>query len=298
MKIFYHNDNDGAAAAAMVYHYAKNKLNEKIKSRDFIKVNYNKSVPNADLVCNNEKVFIVDYSFTKNSIDQLRKIRNKTSNIIWLDHHKSSLETLDIVKEERLTSYTEIDTNRCGAKIAYDYLIKNNNIFDDDTLKNVERIIDLVDDYDRWVHQYEESLVFNIGSTAYDTHPRSGFWVSINIDKVVNKGKFIKSIKDEENKKYCKTYSYTCTINGHKCIVLNTPESSSRAFGDSYKDYNLAVRYIFNGHVYQYSIYSELEDIDCSKIANKINPSGGGHKGAAGCVSSKLEFLPDVEYTF
>ena len=162
MKIFYHNDNDGKAAAALVNLYAKSVLNQELNKEDFIAVNYNDSVPNADIVSKNEIVYIVDYSFTKSTIDQLRGIRNKTNQIVWLDHHKSSLEVLQLVRNEYLTLYTEVDINRCGAMITYDHLIKYLKIDNN----NIKEIIKLVDDYDRWIHNYKESLLFNIGSVC------------------------------------------------------------------------------------------------------------------------------------
>lgn len=294
MKIFYHNDNDGKASAALVYLYAKTILKEKLTEKDFIAVNYNDLVPNADIVSKNEVVYIVDYSFTKTTIDQLRGIRNKTNQIVWLDHHKSSLEVLQLVRDEYLTLYTEVDINRCGAMITYDHLIKYLKIDNN----NIKEIIKLVDDYDRWIHNYKESLLFNIGSEMFDTNPMSDFWFSANIKDVVTLGETIKEFKDNLNREYCNRYAYECIINNHKCIVLNTPEASSQAFVEKYNEYKFAIRYVFDGKVYNYSIYSSLPDIDCAMIASILNPSGGGHKGAAGFTSNKIEFLPNNIYSF
>lgn len=295
MKIFYHNDNDGKAAAALVNLYAKSVLKQELNKEDFIAVNYNDSVPNADIVSKNEIVYIVDYSFTKSTIDQLRGIRNKTNQIVWLDHHKSSLEVLQLVRNEYLTLYTEVDINRCGAMITYDHLIKYLDIDNND---NIKEIIKLVDDYDRWVHNYKESLLFNIGSEMFDTNPMSDFWFSANVDIVVASGKTMKEFKDNLNREYCDRFAYTCTINNHECIVLNTPEASSQAFVEYYDKYKFAIRYVFDGNKYIYSIYSSLPDIDCSVIASSINPAGGGHKGAAGFTSDKIEFKPSGLYEF
>lgn len=293
MKIFYHNDNDGKAAAAMVYLYVKKLYSKKLEEKDFIEVNYVENIPDDNLVDDNEEVYILDYSFTDITIDILRRLNKKTKNIIWLDHHKTSLDIVSKVKEEKLVSFMDIDINRSGALIAYDNLIrytKASNVF-------IDRIIKLVDDYDRWVHNYSDSILFNIGSTMFNSHPMSDIWYN-DPSNIINIGKNLKDFKDNMNRNFCKLYSYECIINGYKCIVLNTPESSSQAFVEKYSEYNFAIRYVFDGEFYKYSIYSNLKDIDCSKIAKIINSSGGGHKGAAGCISDKIEFLPNKEYTF
>lgn len=295
MKVFYHNDNDGKSAAALVYIYAKNILKQELSKEDFIEVNYVTSVPNASKIRNGEMVYIVDYSFNNNTLKYLREIKNKTDNVVWFDHHKSSLEILLTVQTELLVSYSVIDINRCGAMITYDTLIKNNNI---NNKENIYNIIKLVDDYDRWIHQYSESLLFNIGSQCYDLHPMSDFWINACIDKIVKEGSIIKRYKDLVNINYCDRFAYTCTINNHKCIVFNTPESSSQAFPNLYEKYKLAIRFEFDGNLYNYSIYSDLEDIDCAEISKSLNPAGGGHKGAAGFTSDKLLFLPNLYYEF
>lgn len=289
MKIFHHNDNDGKAAAAMLYLLAKKELLIDLNKEDFIEVNYNSSVPSADLIEEDEIVYIVDYSFTSATINILKEICNKSKYVMWLDHHQSSLEVQDIA--EKICSYMELDMNRSGALIAYDLFIRGKE-YDNG---GISYLIKLVDDYDRWVHNDKNSMLFNNGSVLYDTHPMSDIWVNHPID-VIERGKIIKEYRDITNHKITEKNSYEITLCGHKCIVLNTPEFSSQVFADYYDKYKFAIRFNFDGYNYQYSIYSSLEDIDCSQIAKVINPKGGGHRGAAGFVSNKIVFKPNIEY--
>lgn len=291
MKIFHHNDNDGRAAAAMIYRRSyQNTIS--LTMEDFIEVNYVDSVPSASMIEKDEEVYIVDYSFTSKTKDILLDLYKKSNNITWIDHHVSSLEILEEIKNTT-TIKSIIDIDRSGAKIAYDMNIEEcGSIYN----KFISQIIDLVDDHDRWIHNLEDSIYFNIGSTMYDTHPMSKIWITDPKD-IISIGKTLKEFKDNHNRRICNIYSYECTINGHKCIVLNTPEPSSQAFVEYYNKYNFAIRYAFDGKVYRYSIYSNLKDIDCSKIAKFMDPKGGGHKGAAGFVSDKIEFLPNTSYT-
>lgn len=291
MKIFHHNDNDGRAAAAMVNLFMDKERKTPLSKENFIEVDYGKYVPNASIVNNNEIVYIVDYSFTKQTFHLLQAIAEKTKRIYWFDHHKTSLEVEDYAK--KICEYVELDINRSGAMIVYDKLVRG-KIFDND---DIRRTITLVDDYDRWIHSTPDSMLFNNGSRLHNTHPLGKIWI-LNPQRAINEGKVIKKYRDITNNEITQRSSYTIKLNGHDCIVLNTPESSSQVFGDYYDKYKLAIRYCFNGRNYQYSIYSGLEDIDCSEIAKICNPNGGGHKGAAGFYSNILEFLPGVEYIF
>lgn len=122
-----------------------------------------------------------------------------------------------------------------------------------------------------------------------NTHPTSDIWID-SPNKIINNGKLIKEYNDAKNSNIVKNNAYTIVINNHDCIVLNTAERSSQVFAEFFNEYKFAIVWSFNGNNFTYSIYSNLEDIDCSQIAKYFNPKGGGHKGAAGFVSDKLLF--------
>lgn len=287
MKIFHHNDNDGYAAAAVLYNFFFTENDNKLKE-NFISVNYNDSIPTADRVEKDEAVFIVDYSFTEATVHNLYEISKKTDGkVYWYDHHKSSLEVYDKVIKDGICIEAIVDIDRSGAKIVYDIYGHQCGIDN--------YVIDLVDDYDRWIHNYPESMWFNVGSTMEDTHPASPIWTEDPF-KIIKNGKLIKEYNDAKNSRIVKNNGYEITINGHKCIVLNTPERSSQSFAEYFDQYKFAIVWSFNGDTYTHSIYSSLEDIDCSKIAKYFNPAGGGHKGAAGFVSYKLIFTEGLEF--
>lgn len=303
MKIFHHNDNDGKAAAAVVYMYAKLFKVEKLTEDDFISVNYNTSVPNADVIDEYEEVYIVDYSFTEKTLCDLYEISKKAhGNVHWFDHHYTSLDVYEKIKDTKICKTAIVDMKRSGAKIVYDYYLKDSKDFDDFmnsiyrvSPTYVSRVIDLVDDYDRWIHKYPESMLFNIGSGLVDNGPMDPIWFS-NPHSIIKKGKIIKEYNDKKNSKIVYNNGFIVTINGKECIVLNTPESSSQVFAEYYDKYKFAIRFVFNGTNYSHSIYSSLEDINCAEIAKYFNPKGGGHKGAAGFVSDKLIFTEGCNF--
>ena len=102
---------------------------------------------------------------------------------------------------------------------------------------------------------------------------------------MIENGKVIEKYMIKWYADYCKQHSYESEINGVKCLVCNI-RANSILFGDLINDYPVVAIWVYNGTQYKYSIYSNKENVDCSKIAEKFG--GGGHKGAAGFVSTEL----------
>ena len=282
MKCFHHNDMDGRSAAALVAYYEKNLNND-----DYIELDYSKDIP-VDIITKDETVYIVDYSFsakTKNELDAILKI---TPNVIWIDHHQTSMEFI-----ERNPDYGNIkgirSNDRCGAYLTYQYLFEG---------RIVPKYIELIDDYDRWVNAIPESQLFKLGIDAQpNQHPTSSLWHGLylldnmtaaagvsNVDDIIREGKLISRYTKITNKFDYNRMAFESTIRGHKCIVINKP-GNSKVLCDILEDincpYECGIVYTFNGNEYKYSIYgAKNSDIDCSKIAESYG--GGGHKKAAG----------------
>lgn len=285
MKIFYHDSAAGKAAAHCVYEYAKS-FRKEISNNDFFPVNYNEKIPSADVVDKGEQVFILGYSFNKKTIENLMKVSIQANgNVYWYDHHKTSLEVKDYVEKYNLFKSMIIDMNRSGAMITYDELIVNNHIFN----INLERIIQLVDDYDRWVHQYPESISFNSGLMLYKNGPMDKIWEQ-DPQKVIARGAIVQKYITITNKKILKNNAFFIKINDKKCVVLNSPSKSTQALGELFDKYKFGIIYSYTGKGYYYSVYSARSDIDCSMIAKHFDKKGGGHKGAAGFRSDRELF--------
>lgn len=287
MKVFYHNDNDGKVAAHMVY-LAESRYNPELCIKDFYPVNYGDKIPSADLIEKDEEVYIVDYSFTEKTFGQLAAIALKADgNVHWYDHHKSSLEIADFVKTKKICMDVCVDMDRSGCGITFDKLIKDTDI--DSGNENIRKIVTYVEDYDLWRHEYPESLFFNNGSMMYKCGPLDLIW-ELNPTEVISVGKIITKYRELTDTKNAKGSSYNITINDIPCIVLNTTTKSSQAFGKLYEKFKIAIRWSFTGEYYEYSVYSQDENIDCSLIAKHFDSRGGGHKGAAGFRSDKMLF--------
>lgn len=291
MKCFYHNDLDGRCAGSIVAQYENNYNKE-----DFFEVDYVMTLP-LDKIQKDEVVYFVDYSFKKDTIWQLKKVLEATKNVIWIDHHTSSINL-----EKELPWTKEIKGIRqegiSGAGLTYMYLMGSK--FDD-----IPYYIQLISDYDCWIYNFEpDTTYFKLGieTTNYDAlddiwRTLSGIWydnkpVGIGSSEnafrnMLSYGKTIKGYIDQDNTYYREHFAYETEIEGHKCLAVNK-KSNSWIFGEKYKEYPLVMVWVFNGSKYTYSIFSSNKDIDCSKIAEKYG--GGGHKGAAGFSSDELLF--------
>lgn len=335
---YHHNDMDGKGAGNEVYKYILNSGIQPVQSM-FIMRGYDEPFSEQDY--EGKIVFIVDLSFTMKSIRNLFDICEKANKVVWIDHHKSSIECLqnDDIRT-KLDGYKNlkyfVNNQACGTLLTHlyctgfipskyenagyctDYQIE----YDVNTL--VCRVIDgdfnevrvtiplhiiLIDQWDRWVYGEDMRPVhFNYGCGmrntslfAYNTKTDTvktynrNFWNALQtrtfINKVCNEGFYAKKYADGQSRRTLSASSYECDILGHKALVVNSPGNSD-VFGKKIKDYDLVCIWTYNGKLglYQYSFYSDNKSIDCAALAQKFNPSGGGHQSAAGFSSDKLLF--------
>jgi hypothetical protein len=86
---------------------------------------------------------------------------------------------------------------------------------------------------------------------------------------------------------------YERTWEGLKCAVVNRARGcGSETWTDSIdvSKYDILVYVTYIEDKWMVSFYSVNTDIDVSQLAKKHDPSGGGHKGSAGCKFSKEDF--------
>jgi oligoribonuclease NrnB/cAMP/cGMP phosphodiesterase (DHH superfamily) len=287
MKCFYHNDLDGRCAGSIVAQFTQNYNQE-----DYFEVDYIKPLP-IDKIQENEIVYLVDYSFKGDTIYQLQSILEKTLNIIWIDHHTSSL---NLIKEySELNKIDGLRQNKIsGAALTYMYLYNCK-------FEEIPYYVKLVSDYDCWIYKFDpDTTYFKIGMDTFEHNALDQIWKDLYFEYfnpsfythrsefvLINKGKDIKQYIDQDNTQYRNSWAYESEIAGIKCLVINR-KSNSWIFGDKVNEYPITMVWAFDGERYSYSIYSVASEIDCSKIAEKFG--GGGHKGAAGFSSSELLF--------
>lgn len=280
MKCFYHLDNDGHAAAAIVINRTKN-----MNQDDYIEVDYVMPIP-INKVTPGEEVWFVDYSFKNNTIHYLEELEQMGCVIHWIDHHESSLNLLKEKPEYARFNGIRAD-GESGALLTYRYVWPE---------KEIPYALQLISDYDCWKFEYgNDSVYFYLGLLATDNSAFSRIWQKLffseepykeeYLSEIMQLGKTIKSYVDLSNENYASHYGYEAKLGGIPCYVINNKQDSW-IFGERYYTYPLCVVYVFNGLKYVYTLYSSNPDINCAEIA--AGYGGGGHKGTAGFSSDEL----------
>lgn len=280
MKCFYHYDLDGKCAGSIVAKYEDN-----YDPSNYFMVDYVQKIP-VENISNNEKVYFVDYSFTENTKHVLYELIDKKCDIVWIDHHTSSINLVKSNPELENINGIRLE-GISGAALTYMYLY-------DKKFDELPYYVKLVSDYDCWKYDFEpDTTMFKLGMDANNHDALEEIWKIFDYESkseskcstesylysIIKDGKTIKKYIDHDNTLYRDSYGYESIIGGYKCFVVNK-KTDSWIFGELYEKYPLVVVWVFNGEKYQYSLYSSKEDVDCSKIAESYG--GGGHKGAAG----------------
>lgn len=281
MKVLHHNDIDGYASARVIADFTKN-FNE----ADYFVTDYSSGYQELiEELSQNETVYISDVSFTESTLHYLEEIMNITQDIIWCDHHNSSmaLETdhpeLKSIKGIRSLEY-------CGAMLTYMYL---NNADE----RNVPPLIRYVDDYDCWKWNMQETLYFKYGMETEELDINSPVFRNMkNVLDIISKGQIVGKYQSLQDISTIKNmmFPYVWTVNdtNYNCFICNYSKSGSLLFKECIDDCDIAITFSYNGKKWKYGLYSNKDHVDCSKIAEVFG--GGGHKRSAGFTADTFLF--------
>lgn len=297
--IYYHNDLDGKCAAAILHN-----SDNIIHTQEDKYVQYCYHDMDTSIVDNDDDVYIVDCSFTEETVHYLFDIHKKVGkNLIWIDHHYSSMKLINSGKYEEFDNIRYIVSDkRCGAWLTWKFnnyihesLPSLRHIIDVDMYDELPNYIHIIDDYDRWIGKYGDiTTKFKYAMDAKNHDYHSAVWSNLISDqddkylnKLVSRGSYIMDYANNDNKLYFNSFSYESIISGYRAIVVNK-KCNSYIFGEHYGEYDIHCVFAFDGEKYSYSIYSNRDDINCAEIAESYG--GGGHRGAAGFSSTELLF--------
>lgn len=315
MKIVHHNDADGYAAAYLAYFYEDNS-----DEVEFIEMNYDREFP-FDEINKDEKVIIVDFSL---NIPDMVKLANITTNIIWIDHHKSAIEKykdfkgningirfdgisgagltyLYYVREWREKQLLELIETSTSHEEALDVLRNELNT-------NAPRWLILVDDWDIWNHLFSPTteefqiaianklsigLFERLHKDETEEYDGDNYVPQPYLHRLISTGKHYIDYRNQWSETFMKRYGYETeiTVNGrtYKGFVANLGNANSKFFGDRIDKYDFVSTFCYNGELFNYSVYSNKEDVDCSEICKAYG--GGGHKGASGFTYDRNIFI-------
>ena len=317
--ILHHTDMDGISAREILRSF----LNQYTEYKDIetIAYNYEKDFDFASFNPEGLDVFAVDLSLKVNDIELISQVSHR---FIMMDHHATSIRQfgstsdrlLRIVKPNEESSDDEfktlvlLDTNRCGAKIVYDVLKKTKCPDNGDCAMKVMSyfkktfdhinpiIVDLIDQYDRWVYTNNDPIYLNEYFYASNRvrMPDKEFYflrilTTVDFIKFLEIGKTIfnakKVVSDIQADNF--TQPTTITIGGKTYTVCRAYGfTNSLNFGDKINEYDICESIRFYDQKtgrYTVSLYTSNPDIDVSRIAELFG--GGGHPGAAGFCSTE-----------
>jgi len=272
--VYHNSDYDGECSAAIVnYNYTKFASNqEKIK---FIGMNHSDEFPLWDKVDKNDTVCMVDFSLPMNDMILL----NQITNLIWIDHHKSSIDEYNDIIDFNIIGNREIGKGAC--ELTWKFLLPN--------LK-LPKAVKLLSNFDVWKHT-EDVIPFQYGLSLYDTSVENKkVWFklfdhnnTVFVFDIIATGKLLYKNKQMIDKKYMKLYSFNTTFEGYNVIAVNR-RCNSLAFISVFNKnkHQIMIPFFYNpdNKKWIHSIYTPFDNIDVSEIAKKY--SGGGHKQAAG----------------
>lgn len=326
VMVLHHNDRDGYVSAAIVYEVLKYAPPCNVQ---FKEVNYSKPLSKCmadgwdDTM---DEIYILDYSI--NTEDDINFMIKNNEKIIWIDHHKSSIDT-----ENEHPTIKSINGYRVvgisAAALCWLYFREMNSInrkFLENFMRTSFRREMPKDDVKalvnqnpympilvQYTHRYdiwdldEEVIEFNFGYTKENIQEIARDIINSTgndtfMVEYLNKGEAIKDYVIIEWDSIIKHTGKTFTLDiqedcgeaagEYRVLSVNMQRPSSLKFGTFVVDYDLVLGWFYDGECYEYSLRTIKPEIDCAKIAEVFG--GGGHKAAAGfCL--KHNFIEDIE---
>lgn len=283
MICFYHLDDDGKCAAAIVNKYG---IHDSYPDQ-FFEMNYGFKVP-FDKIATDEMVYIVDFSFTPEDMTHLLEI---TANVVWIDHHVTIIEKykdfphhIDGVRSDAysgcMLTYLFLTNQLHLLDKPYEVMVKDGD---------VPLIVQMCDDYDMWRFRLSATKQFHAGFEIFPHDPKDEIWNQLTdeeTNRIANAGEAIIKYRADLMAKLIKSYGFEATFGGHRCYALNQGCISSDDFDTVAEDYDFLVGFIFDGEKFSYSLRSTENGPDVSVVAS--NYGGGGHVHASGCSSTEM----------
>lgn len=284
MVCFYHSDLDGECSAAIVLAWQKSLIDS--DTVRLYPINYNIDFP-FDKIDKDEKVWIVDYSLQRDG--DWERLKEKTSSIVWIDHHKTAIEASNVYGVSDLHGLR--DVGLAGCELTWNYCFEG---------INMPQAVRYVADYDVWRFEFgDDTKRFNNGiSFTIDTRPESDFWLRMffgeeiesELYEILDIGERIISKQLIKNASLLHDWGFEIDFEGYSCIGVNRGQVGSQFFESIGKNYDILIPIIFDGEQWTVSLYQSGNgiDIDLGELAKKYG--GGGHVGAAGFQCKELPF--------
>lgn len=341
--IIRHTDRDGIVAAAVIQYSFTERSKEpsSYENEDFIDIGMNYDKPLSDLRIDPEcydMIYLVDYSISTDENVECVLEWNKSTDVIWLDHHASSIKMQNKYPELKKIRGYRIN-GISGAALAWiwyrykdqfpsmapsyhsyfeqKYLDDPEHVIPPQTARNLlllvqcPSLIKYTHRYDIWDHSPSDMtpIYFHYGynpRNIAEVDPRDVLNPNISINATANYiregSKRYDSIMKENMSilKECgRKFTLKTPNKNLRGIAINRPRGSSLMFGEEAENYDILCVFYFAESKWRVSLYTVSDYINCEEICIKMG--GGGHRKAAGFTIDHLSDLPWVdkdEYIF
>ncbi|MFI3241394.1 MAG: DHHA1 domain-containing protein [Alphaproteobacteria bacterium] len=280
--IYHIADHDGKGSGGIVKSVYPN--------TNFLGFNHDMSVP-YDKIEKYHRIVICDIALPIEYMFEL----SKTKELIWIDHHISVIneyeELMKTGKYEPIEGLRKNGTAAC--ELTWQYFYPNKEIPLGLKLLALNDLFQLEDPRVRPFEYAIQSMGVN--------RPNEPIWEQlinneINIEETVAKGNAILDWIKIRNYRLARGMVFESEFMGMKCLCANMPQGYSEFF-DSVENkhkFDFFINFYMNKkNHWKFSIYTEKDDVDVSKIAAYFG--GGGHKKASGATTEKLPKFLDLQ---
>lgn len=267
---FTHVDLDGVVSAIVLKNFFDN--------TDVQQINYNYKEDNALVYAKkhlNEYDLIIFTDFCPGKSVPLAKFQELGKPVLVLDHHATAVQWRD--NEHSIFIYEKM----CGAKLAYEYFKKAKN------LEYLEEIVNITDDYDRWILSNKMSfplnaLYWNLGFEKFLNKFHNGELKFDQLDL-----KFFENYKNSLEEEW-NNLKVEKTKNGSIIYdVENQAEISYRLREDT------TMKYLIMLWPSKYKLSIRSDFVDLLPISKEVGV-GGGHNRAMGYYAKDNKDLLEV----
>lgn len=274
--IYHGGCDDGVAAAYTFWSFVRDNTSE------LMDVEYHPGVfhtPPPDVKGKN--VVILDFSYKH---EVMKQIQADSASLTWMDHHISAIQDNKLLIE-RDEDHFVLDTTRCGAKIIFDELYK------DDPAKGewLREFIEYINDRDMWQKKKYGGDAFTMALRTYPQIFEDWDKFAHDPHRLIREGEpMLKAFN--VNIEILIKQAYDLNIKGTVVPAVNANRFYCSEVGNGLaKGKPYGVTWEYRDGMFVFSLRSDENGLDVSKVATQFG--GGGHKRAAGFSIKSLDEL-------
>jgi uncharacterized protein len=255
--------------------------------------------------CEGQKRIVYMVDFSLNNPTDMKRL-HELAELVWIDHHKTAMEACTTPGICGIRVVGQAACELCWEWFTGSWPVKN--------LPEPVRLLGRYDVWDRndsgWATRilpFQYGMRSEAGAYVPDSVlwqvfvlgglPADGFPAQLRegefVEKTTMRGGAILRFMEQQNAQVAKAgvFPYTLQAGGteYHALCLNTPLFSSQGFDSVWcpDKYDLMLAFAMTAAgSWKVSLYSDKPAIDCGAIAKHFG--GGGHKGAAGFVCTRL----------